>query len=637
MHKIEIYSPTNKNFNNAGNATILGTAILKSELNGTWDLAIEAIRDVEEAWKIIEEECVVRVFTFLNKYQLFRVYSVEPGLQTIYISARPIFMDCNDEILLNGVSKNSTAKTHLDDMFKNSKYSATTNISKSAKMEYPMCKPFAAITGDNGFIKTFGGEIIYDGYHIYIYEQLGDDLGLTVELGKNMTGVDITKSTEPMITRLVPVAYNDILLPEKFVDSENINKFAKIYTNTLDCKDLKLQEDCSENETGYATKESLYAEMRKRAKNAFDGKLDAPAFKYDVSFMDLANTDGYEDVKDLITAHLGDTVTVRNKELDLFIRSRVISMEWDCVLGETKSIVIGEYDPTIIDNMVKNNITIDKFSGAIDTNGNVIANQVSGVLNLLTTSLRYQKNAANRLDVRAILMEDIDPKSTLFGAISIGTQGIQISKTRNATNTDWIWGTAMNFEAVDARYIIAGILADRAGKFSLDMVTGQAIMDSLKVTNANVSGKITSSVGKIGGWTISDEGLITEFKRTSPMYTEHDINDVKAYISGDKTLPPERLKYLDVSGRGFLTSLDYVIMRNMINGTVSRTRGYKIIINPNSDVDCISVGIDAQGGNNYEYHDDWDISFTGINRQTLSTMQTNINTLMRQVNELKNS
>ncbi len=473
MHKIEIYTPDNTDYEYAGNATLIGEASLVVQLNGTWELAVVINHDDAGAWKLLEEESVLRVYTFLNKYQLFRVYDVQPSESITYANARPIFMDAGDEVFLIAKNSDGTAQQHLDVIYNDSKYSATTDIIGTGEATYDMVNGLGAISGDEGFISIFGGEIIYDNYMMYIYEQIGDNLGLTVELGRNMTGIKVTKNTDNMVTRIIPVAYNGRVLPEEHVESPYVNNYAKIYTTTLDCSDLKLVDDCSESEEDYyETEDELYAAMRERAAEQFDGIIDIPTFTYEITFIDLANTDGYEDVQSLITAHLGDTIVVRNKDLDLFLESRVIELTWDCVRGETESIVLGEYDPTIIDSSVQTSNTLSNVTSVLDSTGSVMASQISGVLSLLNTSLRYQKNAAQTLDIRAMLLEDINPDSELFGAISVGTQGVQISKERNETDTDWEWGTAINFESVNANYILTGILSDRKGNFVLDLDKG---------------------------------------------------------------------------------------------------------------------------------------------------------------------
>lgn len=134
------------------------------------------------------------------------------------------------------------------------------------------------------------------------------------------------------------------------------------------------------------------------------------------------------------------------------------------------------------------------------------------MINLLTTSLKAQKDIAKKQDVRAILFEDIDKDSPTFGALCIGTQGIQIAKKRNETDTDWKWGTAINFESIVADYIITGILSDRQGNSYWDMDKGELVTRYMKATDAEFSGTVKGSTiegGEINGSNIATDKDIT--------------------------------------------------------------------------------------------------------------------------------
>lgn len=131
--------------------------------------------------------------------------------------------------------------------------------------------------------------------------------------------------------------------------------------------------------------------------------------------------------------------------------------------------MLGDYESSYINDTTS---IISSVTNAISPGGTVIAEKIKGVIDLLNTSLRAQKDIAKKQDVRAILFEDTDKDSPTFGAMSIGTQGIQISKRRNETDTDWLWGTAIDFQTIYADYIIGGILSDRTGKSYWNLDSG---------------------------------------------------------------------------------------------------------------------------------------------------------------------
>ena len=162
--------------------------------------------------------------------------------------------------------------------------------------------------------------------------------------------------------------------------------------------------------------------------------------------VDLAKTQEYAQFKDLVTVNLGDTVHVKHRRLGIETTARVIAMKYDCIAQKVTSLTIGDYAANYFDS---NSDITSAANQVIDkSNNTLMANRIAGVLNLLNTSLRAQKDIAQRQDVRAILFEDLDTESPTFGALCLGTQGIQISKQRNETDTDWVWGTAIDFESI---------------------------------------------------------------------------------------------------------------------------------------------------------------------------------------------
>ena len=58
----------------------------------------------------------------------------------------------------------------------------------------------------------------------------------------------------------------------------------------------------------------------------------------------------------------------------------------------------------------------------------------------------------------------------------MGTQGLEISKTRTADGRNWDWTTAMTAEGIMAGTIIAGIISDKTGKSWWNLDTGEMQM-----------------------------------------------------------------------------------------------------------------------------------------------------------------
>lgn len=90
---------------------------------------------------------------------------------------------------------------------------------------------------------------------------------------------------------------------------------------------------------------------------------------------------------------------------------------------------------------------------------------------------------------------------TILTDVSQLTQQIVFNKLTNNGQLQGLFMQDGNLY-INASYLSTGIIADKAGKFSLNMTTGKAIL-----RDGEFSGKITATSGTIGGWTIANSYL----------------------------------------------------------------------------------------------------------------------------------
>ena len=495
---IQLYKSTNTNYSMNGDYTLSPLSCeFECELNGAWVLNLESPID-----KSMNDFIIGAVISAPTPYgkQLFRIYDVTKDDDGIIASAFPIFLDAKNDCFLWDVRpSNVTGKTALNQMITNKKYSASSNITKTSTAYYVQKNLIEALNGDddNAFLKRWGGEIAYNNYEIIVNDRIGSDNGLHVEFGFNLLGVEEQINNESIVTRIIPKAYNGYILPNnETVDSPLINNYPIVYTRVIEYQDIKLIDDAQEDDaengiTVCNTLEELYDALRTRANKEFENGIDLPQITYNVDMVDLSKTDLYKDYKNLLTVNLGDTVHVKHRKLGIETSARVISMTYDCITKKVESLVLGDYEANYFNDV--SSITHSASQVINTSNNTLMADKIAGIINLLNTSLRAQKDIAQKQDVRAILFEDLDESSPTFGALCIGTQGIQIAKQRNATDTDWQWGTAIDFQSINADYVITGILTDRQGNFYLDMSNGD-----LRMKNGTFVGNITGGSIKIG-------------------------------------------------------------------------------------------------------------------------------------------
>lgn len=545
---IQIYSPKNTNYNKNGDMTLFPEICdSTSKLGGAWTLEITHPIDDEGRWKFIEKEAVLSVPTFMGKNQLYRIDQItDKNDVDISAKAYPIFYDSADEVFL--MDKRSTAKTGqevLELLTDGTKYSGESDISAVNTAYFVRRNLLDCISGnvEPTFLGVWGGEALYQNYKIILNERAGGDYGAEVRYGKNMVGVNVEEDMSEVVTRIVPVAYNGRTLSSFTVDSPLISNYAKVYTKEIKFEDVIYYEDLEE---GADTEKMIVCNSQAELDEALIAKcnqqfaagIDLFKVTIDVDMLALENTEEYKNFKDLVRIGLGDDVYCYHTRLGIKTKARAIEVVWDCITDSVKEVILGDYQSNFIE---KWSSTIDKVEHVLNKDGSVGAQHIKGVLDAMNTQLRFQKNAAQKQDVLAILFEDLDPNSEMYGALAIGTQGVQISKKRTADGK-WDWTTAITANGILANAIIVGLLSDKTGKNYWNLDNGEL--------------RITSGILNVSGQKV--------FRAED--YTEEDITICQEINTGVRDITPEYLEKYDFDGKGYTDAKDLLRIQKFLIG-----------------------------------------------------------------------
>ena len=514
---IQCYVKDNTNYDANGDVTLLPTQCeLSTEINGTWELTMSHPLDPDGRWKYLSEEAVISAPTFQSDHQLFRVDKCVKTDSSVEVTAYPIFFDSADDcFLMDTRPTNQNGQNALNIMTQGSKYSGESDITTGGTAYFVRRNLMDAINGEDSptFIQTWGGEILYDNFKIIINERIGGDYGVEIRYGKNMDGLSYTVDMSDVVTRIVPVAYNGRTMSGNtpWVDSDNIDKYAKKYIREVKFEDVKLAEDASDSEDDNiiicADQTALDAALTQKCEDMYASGADLPAVTIEVTMIDLAKTEQYKDFKDLVTVGLGDTVHCYNYKLGITTDARVIKLTWDCIRNQAGEMTLGDYEYNYFSELTSSLQAIQQVIGPGNT---LVAERVSGVLNAINTQLRYQKNVAQTADVRAILFEDTNEESPTYGAMCLGTQGFQIADSRTADGRNWDWTTAFTAKGGYANTLIAGLLSDKAGRSYWNLDTGELQLSGdfiQRAENGELSVAITGNQAKFYSW--EDNGEYT--------------------------------------------------------------------------------------------------------------------------------
>lgn len=475
---IQLYIPSNTNYSRNGNITLLpDDCEVDAILNGTWSASLSHPIDKDGRWRYLQEDAVVKMPSF-NGDQLFRIKKVTKQDSGVKCTLEPIFYDAIDDcMIIASHPTNKNGQEALDIITAiNPKYTGKSDITKTATAYYEYRNLLEAINGDhdNAFVKRWGGEVLYNNYEIVINQHIGGDYGAQLLYGRNIPkdGLKEEVDVRNVVTRIYPKSYNGYTISGNgFVDSEFIDAYPVVKAREMKFEDVKMASDAQENdaENGViicSTQEELDAALTEKCKEQFKAGLDKPTVTISLEMVLLQNTELYKDFEHIETVSLGDTIHCKHNRLGIVTDARVIEITYDSIRKRAKSVKIGEFRQNAIEKIGS---YFDKIDSVISPDGTLMGEKISGFIDGAMAMLKAQYNAAKKQDVMAVLFENLDEESDLYGALAMGTQGLIISKKRTEDGRSWDWTTALTANGLMANVIVAGILSDKEGKNYWDL------------------------------------------------------------------------------------------------------------------------------------------------------------------------
>lgn len=410
--------------------------------------------------------------------QPFRIYKISrplDGVVTIY--AAHVSYDLNG-IPVSPFKSTGIANTfgviksrmEIDNNF--SFVPGITNTTSVLNLELPTaCR--TVLGGMQGSVlDIYGGEYEWDIWTVRLWAKRGANNGVTVRYGKNMTKLEAETDGENVITGIYPYWSKDgvtVTCDPKIIWVDNIG-----YQKSVP---VDFTNDFEEQPTP--------AQLKARAEQYIaDNNIGTLPTSITVSFVQLSQMSGYENIAALEECDLCDTVTVQYEALGVDLEAEIVSETTDVLQERYVSMQVGTIRADVAQTIADTSNKVDKV---VRPDGSLVAEALRGFINGSLVNLYAQYDAATPASEVAVLFERNDETDPLFGALAIGTQGILISKKKKSDGTVWDWTTALSFEGLMAGIIIAGILTDKTGENYWNLDTGEFVAGNATIQN-NSSG-----------------------------------------------------------------------------------------------------------------------------------------------------
>lgn len=472
---MQYYKIDNYNFVKNGDITLQPIdGKLRLELNtGLNEIEFELGYDKEKRWTRIEEWGVIKTDVFYSKNkQLYRIYNIDKGMFSLKIKARHIFFDLVKHNLLDTRAVACNGQQALERILEGTKYKGHSDINRINTCYFCVTNIVQAINGenDNSFRNRWGGEMLFDNFDIYINNRIGGDYGVRVNYSRNMEDVNLIIDRDNIVTRAYPRAFDGIMLPEKYIDSPLINKYPIVCEDYIDMSDLKLKDPNTSNDEGFDTEEELYQAMRERMKKLYEGGIDKPKISGNVKVAMLENSIEYKDFKGLVNIGIGDTVTVRHKDINIDMKTRAITIEWNLVTKKYENIEFGDVE---VNYFAKQDIAREQLDNILNKNGTVNAGEMEGIINAMQTKFKALRDVAQPQHTLGMLFEDKIKGSKTYGAMAIGSMGFMIASERTLDDKDWNWKTFGSGQGFFADWLVGKLrtvlIQNMDGSFEIDL------------------------------------------------------------------------------------------------------------------------------------------------------------------------
>lgn len=324
---------------NRGEDTTKNGEILNA-IDGSLKVALSSENELEATFLIDESENIandklIKVDAPEGK-QLYRIYDYIKTSNSIKVYARNKYFDLKEKAIINNVkgTRQQILNTILSGTGYTGKYvGGNTDI--------------LTIEGKTNVIEILSSleeeYIIKD--NVVILGRVGADDGYTVEFGYNLDDIEEDISTDDVITRIYP-CYQEII--GNPVDSKYINNYPLAHERFIDFE-ITTEEDDVE-----LTEEQIKTILQEKAKEYFiSSECDKPVCNYNVKMINLSETTEYKNYQILETVNLGDTVTCKNKNLNINCKERCISYEWDINDRKYINIELGQRTETYSDRILE--------------------------------------------------------------------------------------------------------------------------------------------------------------------------------------------------------------------------------------------------------------------------------------------
>lgn len=492
------------------------SCIVTEERNGLYELEMQYPQSGIH-FSEIQNRCIIYAIPSpYREAQPFRVYRITRpinGIATIYaqhisydLAGIPVnpFTAGSAAEALSGMASHTAVESH---------FSFWTDKSTTANFSVLVPSASRSVLGgvEGSILDVYGGEYLFDKFLVRLYNQRGNDNGVVIRYGKNLTDVEQDANISSVATGVLPywVGAEGELVQGNIVNVDGTFDFARIMTIDFS-SDFENQPTASELET-------------RAMQYIKSNKIGVPSVSISVSFVQLEQTEEYKDLSLLEKCDLCDTVTVQFEALGINAKAEIVRIITDVLLERYQSVEVGDIRANIAYTIADQQQKIEKAPTT-----SAMQKAINNATNWLTSADGYVIAVKDDNGTwKEILFLDTPSVETAKNVLRINTNGIGFS-------TNGVNGPYRNAWTIDgslvADFITTGTLNAALAKIinidATNINTGTLNADLIKAGTINsTSGNVSLNLDfGIQEWRSDFNGQEIEVAISSGMLSFRKVN-----------------------------------------------------------------------------------------------------------------
>ena len=403
--------------------------------NGKWVNESKFKKDFDKS-EVIKEGMILQLPTEKG-LQLFRILKVTKKNKK-YITAigQHIGFDFENNFIqdINIVEKSGRAaiKQIQGGTVFNSKYNLSSNIDTVASARMVRKNGITALMGsdDNCFINRWGGYLVLDNFNISMNTSVGQDRGVEVLIGKNLTDMEGSIDISSVVTGINAITYDGLTLPEGIYYSPLVNNYPEPRIKEFKFDNIKYK--YSENnydEEGYETLEEVYAAIRVECDKLFnESNIDKPTCNLRLNVIDLTKTDQYKGIELNERIFQGDIITANLEEYGFNVKLKMTANKYNNIKDCYEDFDLGDLKTNVFSTISSIQNTINDVVNQLGGNTwkDILDKSMIEATQLIEAGIKNSYVVARKNE---ILIMDNPLVESAINVIRMNKNGIAFSQT----------------------------------------------------------------------------------------------------------------------------------------------------------------------------------------------------------------